>query len=173
MNRDIKLHLESLIKRSDNLVNEACLTENEPYLTEIDIQFVEKELGVILSPAFRKLNAIFRYDYSSAFEFLNFQTKTEYSVIGETLKLRQFCNLPTNYVVLAIQDDVTAVLLETASGANKENKVFFCTIYDLQNVYENGEMVEDTRIFPTFTDFFRYLLDEEEKQHNKERNHNT
>lgn len=154
MNREIKLRLQCFLKKSDDLGRESQLTET-------DIKLVEKELGVVFSSAFRELNAILRYDYLSAFEFLNFQTP--YGVIEETLKLREFCNLPESYVVLTIEDDVRAVLLETVSNVNKENRVIFCTLYDLQNVNENGVMVEDPTIFPTFTDFFSYLLDQEEK----------
>lgn len=138
-------------------------------LSKQDINLVEKELEVGFSDAFKELNGKLRYDYFLAFEFLNFQTKTPHSVIEETTKLREKCGLPDYYIILATQDDVTAVLLESKSADYPENRVIFCTLYDLQNLCENKTMEENPRIFATFTDFFSYLLDEEEKQRAEEK----
>lgn len=138
-------------------------------LSKQDISFVEKELAVSFSDAFKELNGKLRYDYFLAFEFFNFQTKNPYSVVEETMQLRENCGLPNYYIILAIQDDVTAVLLESKSADYPENRVIFCTLYDFQNLCESKTMEENPRIFPTFSNFFSYLLDEEEKRRAEEK----
>lgn len=104
------------------------------------------------------LNSICRCDFFSIFELYNFEN--EEGVVKNTKALRELYNLPNNYIVLA-EDDPGLILMKINSEENAE--VIMCSHYDFENICQGKPMEEDPTIFPTFTDFYEYLLDEEEK----------
>lgn len=138
-----------------------------PLLIE-EISKVEKALKIKFGEDFYEIANICDYEYllAAGYEFYNMDGNGVYSVIRETLKLRRSCGLPLNYIVLAIQDDVTVILLESAQ--QEHNKIILCTIHDMLKLGAQQSMEETPLIFPTFTDFFSYLLDEEERRRAEE-----
>ncbi len=111
----------------------------------------------ILPQDFSILNKICRCDFFQFFDFYNFDS--EGGVIRETLYYRKDYNLAENYLVL-FSDDVSFVLLKTSPDTSQ---VIWCDYLDFFNLCDSKPMEYDPTIFPTFTDFFEFLLDEEEK----------
>jgi len=149
---------DKLINTLGNRVNNLGLCQP---LTTDEIFTVEKELGIKLSKDFIDINLTCSYEYISFFSAYNFGLTNKQSVTNETLSLRKECNLPNNYVVLAQQDDVSFVLLKTIS--EEKSEVIWCDYMDLFNFCDTGKFVYNPTIFPSFTDFYQFLLDEEEK----------
>jgi hypothetical protein len=42
-------------------------------------------------------------------------------------------------------------------------KVIWCSVYDLENYFSGQKLSLEYDVYPTFADFFKFLLDEEEK----------
>lgn len=59
------------------------------------------------------------------------------------------------------QDDVLFLLLKTKSL--DESEVIWCAYQDCFNLCDKKPMEYNPTIFPSFTNFFEYLLDKEEK----------
>lgn len=92
-------------------------------------------------------------------DVLNFNDKKddEHGITYMTLAYRNKINLPVYYVVLG-QDEVSSIVLDTHKG-----QVLWLSYSDVCNLCESQPFTGNPIIFPTFTDFFAYLLDEEEK----------
>lgn len=128
-------------------------------ITSKEIQNVEKNLSIELPKLFKELNAICSYEYSNWGSFLNFGSNSNESVISATSGIRErYPNL--NQDIVLYLDDAGIVLMNTTSD---DGRVTWCSIYDLENYINKGEMQYGYDFFPTFPDFFKYLLDEEEK----------
>lgn len=107
---------------------------------------------------FITLNKKHRADFFSFFDFFNFGNKE--GVVEETLYYREKENLPHNYIVL-FSDDVSFVLLKTLP--DKASEVIWCDEPDFYNLCRKGRMEYKATVFNSFTDFYEFLLDEEEK----------
>ena len=127
-------------------------------LTSTEIAKVEKELEIVLPKDFKTLCGNCSYEAAFFFEFYNFGDLE--GVIGETLGLRKACSLPGNYLVLAM-DDAGPVLMKINSINSAE--VILCSYKDFENICKTKPYYENPTIFPTFVDFYEFLLDKEEK----------
>jgi hypothetical protein len=125
-------------------------------LTEEIIQNVEASLGVVLPDDFRELCKICRYDIIGGFQFYNFGRN---EVIETTKYWREQENLPHEYIVLS-SDDASFELIKTIS--DKECRVIICDYQDFFNLCERGNFMYETTTFKSFTDFYEFLLTEEE-----------
>ncbi len=124
------------------------------------VQTLENALQIKLSDEFRVLNSKCCYAYFTQ-EMLNPFTEDDYSVIGVTKKLRTLYKLPQNFMVLA-EDYGTLTLLETDKEAINE-RVCIIAIEDFERYCNHKELRYPYQNFSTFTDFYAFLLDEEEK----------
>ena len=140
--------INRLIKRA-----EALYSLGKP-LTNEEIRTTESSLNVILPNDFKKINLQYSYEYIDFFEFYAFRDE----VIEETLGFREICSLPNEYVLLSNENSTDFVFINTKSG-----EVIWCGLQDVNNLFENKPMTNNPTIFPSFTDFFEFLLDEEEK----------
>ena len=146
-------------EKIDNCIQRVSLLkkDHKPESSEEVIKNAETKLNILLPKDFRILCTFYGYDYFHLFEFYNF----DIGVIEETLKFRKNCNLPHNYIVLTQDNDVSFVLLKTISA--EESEVIWCDYMDFFNLCDGKPMVYNPTIFATFTDFYEFLLDEEEK----------
>jgi hypothetical protein len=131
---------------------------NHPLKSE-EIIAVEKALDVKLPKLFKELNSICSYEYASLFSFFNFGRSDANSVISATLGIREKYTNSQNNIVLYL-DDAGIVLLNTS---DKNAKVIWCSVYDLDNYFSEQPLAQECQLFNTFADFFKFLLDEEEK----------
>jgi hypothetical protein len=144
-----------------NLIVSRLNKINDQYKQPLPSKSLEKIRNItpLLSEDFITLNNFCRCDFFRSFEFYNFEN--EEGVIEETLGLRQTWGLPNNYLVLAM-DDAGPTLLKINSPENSE--VILCSYYDLENICAGKTFEENPIIYNSFTDFYEFLLDEEEKR---------
>jgi hypothetical protein len=142
-----------------NLVEKALklASESRPLKKDECIEAQEK-LGVCLSEDFSYITKKISYEFLSHFEWYNFP----FGVTEWTMELRER-GLPHKYVVLSDEGDGGAVFLETQDSPEKPSPVIWCDMEDVYNLCDTGEFKYNPTIWPSFTDFFEYLVDEEEK----------
>lgn len=126
-------------------------------LSVLCIRKVESELHLKLSQDFKILCKFYRYDTFLFFDFYNLTS--EGGVIGTTKAWRENINLPHNYLVLS-DDGTSSVLMKIEDD---KSSVIWCSLEDVLNICDNLPMQYNPTIFPTFADFYSFLLDEEEK----------
>lgn len=143
-------------KKCDQLVKQAKILGEAPMLANVEILDLENQLKVILPDDFKYISNFYDYEYISFFDFYSFPI----GVINQTKYYRDHHNLENNYLVL-FWDDVSFVLFKTKSS--QESEVVWCNHPDFFNLCEGKPMEYKPTIFPSFTDFFEYLLEEEEK----------
>jgi hypothetical protein len=153
MNND---KIEILLKRINNLDLIKNLDVN-PFLTVTEVNNVERELQLTLPNDFKRICSYCSYEFLGGFEFYSF----DIGVIKKNLEFRKNYNLPNNYIVLVQEDDVAFILLKTIS--TEKSEVIWCDYQDFFNLCDGEPMVYNPTIFPSFTDFYEFLLDEEEK----------
>lgn len=128
--------------------------EKEP-LTSYKIEQAEKKLEVQFPVDFVKLNSICSYEYMSYFSTFCF----EEGVVDTTLEWRESVNSPKNCVALSEEGESAVIMRITGDNA----EVIWCDIPDLYNLCEGKPFEYNPTIFPTFTDFYSFLIEEEEK----------
>jgi hypothetical protein len=125
-----------------------------------EIKNVESKLNLHFSDVFKQIITNCSYEYFSNFHFLNFGSEDNESVISATLGAYSYFNYSGNYIVL-YKDDA-GILLMTNISKDGEN-IYWCAIEDCENVIKKEPLQYHSKFFPSFADFFEYLLDEEEK----------
>jgi hypothetical protein len=158
----INKKITGLLQRVQKIEANIVLTQNE-------ISNVERKLNIILPNNFKELCHNCSYEIFNFSEFYNFGSESTYSVITQTLGWRKSINLPHNYLVLG--DDGTSAILMKIEG--NESSVIWCSLEDVLNICKGLPMKYDPTVFPTFTDFYEFLLDEEEKSRNDEKKQQT
>ena len=148
--------------RCNKLIEKARELRIAPILEKEEILKLEKQLQVILPEDFKYINSVYDYEYIGFFSFYSFSC----GVIEETLYYREKYTLNNNYLVLS-SDGSDFLLFYIKS--NDESKVVWCTYNDFFNLCEGKPMEYNPTIFPSFTDFFEFLIDEEEKMQAEEK----
>ena len=125
-------------------------------ITLEEIHQVEKTLAIKFSDEFKKGNIIYGYDIVGSFDFHSFPQ----GVVQKALRLRRNANLPNDTLMLS--EDDASVWLMKCLGDHEE--IYWIAVEDYYHYCDNEPLEYAPTIFPTFTDFFAYLLDEAEKQ---------
>lgn len=132
----------------------ACM--NIPSLSSAERVELECRLGVQFSESFHSLSDIADFEYIGGFDFISFPQ----GVISKTLLLRKEYKLTQNTIILL--EEYESLILMKCFGDHEE--VYWISNTDFYNYCEGTPLQSPyNRIFPTFTDFFEYLLTEEEK----------
>lgn len=134
---------------------------HRPVLND-DIHKLEDVLSISLPNDFKE---ILKFYDGSGFYFLELldisQNNNKLSVLTETLRLRSSVNLELRYLVLAEPPESLIVLDSMDNG-----KVIWIDSYDIDSLNKNKFKCTPD-IWPTFSSFFKYLLDEEDEEHIK------
>ncbi len=102
----------------------------------------------------------------SLFSFI--EEENSWNVCDKTEYFRKAVHLPSEYLVLQ-EGDESFIVLETQNNPDKAAPVFWISSTDAYNLIEKKPLLDNPTIFPTFADFFEYLLDEEEKMRSEEK----
>lgn len=145
--------INTLIIRYESLIGERPMRR-------ASIKKIENDLGVKFSQDFYLINEKCCYG-NFTYELFNPLTTDDYSVIGATKVARSDYNIPSNIIILSEAYDAL-ILMETSLQGENE-KVYIISVEDFERFSEKQPLLYQHRIFPTFADFFEYLLDEEEK----------
>lgn len=144
-------------EKCDKLIKKAKSLNKAPTLSYNIIYNLQEKLVVTLPEDFKYIATHYHYEYISFFSFYHLNDE----VIEETKFFREQDNLPHEYIILSQQDDVSFLLLKTISS--EECQVIWCDYPDFFNLCDRMPMQYKQTIFNSFTDFFEFLLDEEEK----------
>ncbi len=120
---------------------------------------ISKILGVSFSKEFIEISSQVGFDYLSPISWLNSDQTEDNSMIDETLLLKESNNLPIDCVVLANLGG--SIILMKCLGAQEE--IYWISTQDVENFCKGAPLRCGYDFFPTFSDFFKYLLDEAEK----------
>jgi hypothetical protein len=135
-----------------------------------DIKHIEEILKIYLPKDFVSIARFF--DGNNGIIFNNMYSfnpaNVDWNICDQTIKLRKSVNLPHNLLVLA-EPDEGVVLMEIVSGNEFSSKVYWLGIGDAHNLIEGKSLEDNPTIFSSFTDFFAYLLNEEEKRRAEEK----
>jgi hypothetical protein len=141
-----------------NLIQKSRAIFDSELVDEREIIKLEKKLKVILCNDFKKMSIESNHEYSTVFSWIGFVE----GILNETLQLRSE-GMPHKYIILSDEGDGGAVFLETQDSPEKPSPVIWCDMEDVYNLCDTGEFKYNPTIWPSFTDFFEYLVDEEEK----------
>ena len=117
------------------------------------------KLGVDFSKQFKEIGDNVSFEYITSLGcFFSFDN----GVINETLAMRrnEDISFPEDTLVLSEMD--TSFILMKCCGDHEE--IYWIAIEDIYNYCEGKPLLYNPITFPTFADFFSYLLDEEEKE---------
>jgi hypothetical protein len=146
--------------RGDKMIQELIDRYLKLQITrKLNYELLEKQLNVTFSKEFRDINEVARFDYTHTLEWLNIDGDTRDSSIAETLFLRNEFNLPGNCVAIANLGE--SILLMKCLGDHEE--VYWIDNADYERFCNREPLEAWNKVFPTFPDFFKFLLDEEEK----------
>ncbi len=149
-----KNRCDLLIKKAQKLVSK--------YLgRKYDIDILEKYLRICISLEFKYLYNEQDYEYSPGyFDFSNFPL----GVIEGTKELRDE-GLPHRFLLLSdYGGDAGSIFMETQDDPEKPSPIYWCDAEDVYNLCEEGVFKYNPTVWASFTDFFEYLVNEEEKR---------
>jgi hypothetical protein len=96
----------------------------------------------------------------SLFSFV--EEGNSWNVCDQTEHFREIIKLPPEYLVLK-EGDESFIVLKTSSNPKVPSPVIWLSSVDVLNLIEGNQLLDNPIFFPTFADFFKFLLDEEEK----------
>lgn len=132
---------------------------NAPKMGNETLNNLKEILNIKFSNEYINLNKLFDFQYFSYFPINNLEQTGNYSVIGDTLRLRKASNLPLD--TLFLFEDDASVLLMKCLGDHEE--IYWIAVEDFHNYCEGKKLEYNPTIFYNFTEFFKFLLTEEEK----------
>lgn len=158
--------LNNLIQRAKNIFPQGSS------LSESDFRVVENNLNIVLPNDFLEINKMIRYDIIGGDDFLDFSaTPNDWGgVIRNNLRLRENCSrdqkirIDVSKVLLMSFEEYGCVFMITQSFSIKQTPVIACTYYDMYNYFVSGNFNATHDEWPSFTDFFEYLVEQEEKK---------
>ena len=147
--------------KCDLLVKKAVVLYSSPKIGTLEyLRHLECNLNIKLPNDFSYLWGKYNYQYTYKFDWCCIENKCfEY-----TQDLRKD-GLPHRFVLLAgYGDECGSVFMETQDDPEKTTPIYWCDEVDVFNLCEEGVFKYNPTIWPSFTDFFEYLVNEEEKR---------
>lgn len=129
-----------------------------------ELRKIEKILEVNFPQDFKKITMFYSGGNIGGLSLFNFNANFEddYSIVFKNLSYRKKINLPKNFLVL--YDEYGFILLNTEKAKNGVGEVLDIAPTDIFNL-TNGKLLQSKhKIYKSFTDFFGYLLDQEEEE---------
>jgi hypothetical protein len=148
--------------KCNQLVEKAKILNEAPILDIKEISKLEKQLQVILPNDFKFIVNQYNYEYIDFFSFYSFKS----GIYNETIYYRTNYNLRNEYLILS-SDGSDFLLFKT--NTSEKSEIIWCAYQDFFNLCDGQPMQYNPTIFPSFTDFFEFLIDEEEKMQAEDR----
>ncbi len=163
--------LNNLIERGTKL-NTLMLNLQKPYTERRFFEKIETLLGLVIPEDIKKLSEQIVYSILGGFEF--FDTKSEEndwnSIIKNNLELRKEYaeqsggKSDMSRILVLADDDGGSVFMITQDSPEKPTPVIWCDATDMYWYSIDGKFRSSHDEWPSFTDFFEYLVEEEEKK---------
>lgn len=129
-----------------------------------ELEKVEEILQVVLPPDFKEISNYYSGGIIGNVSIFNFKPnlEDEYSLVSKSLIYRAKINLPNKFVVL--YDEYGFILLNTEPNKNLEASILDLSSTDIFNLIEGKPLESNTRLYSAFSEYFEYLLDQEEEE---------
>lgn len=150
--------IDNLIKKFKNLFPE------DKGISFSELDAIEKKLQIILPNDFKEISKYYSGGFLGSQSIFNFTAdeKDGYGIVSRTLTYRNSVHLPMH--IVAFYEEHGFIYMETQDNASKLSPVIECSIEDVYNLASEKPLLYNPTIFPSFTDFFAYLLDQEEAE---------
>jgi hypothetical protein len=143
-------------------------------LTEDELSFVSQILGILLPHDFVKINKEIRYDIFLWNELFDFCKDCENwnGIIKNNLEIRKNYEKDSNgqskermdKILVLADDDGGSVFMTTQDSPEKPAPVIWCDYGDMYHYAITGEFRNTHDEWPSFTDFFEFLVNDLEKR---------
>lgn len=121
-----------------------------------DLNKIESELQINLPNDFKEIASF----CNGGIDLHSFSTDNPINLIGETLRIRKSVGIPHRFVILA-EHDMSIFVMDT------QNKPSILWIDSIEiTKLEKQDFISRPDTWNDFSDFFEYLLDEEEEERN-------
>ncbi len=141
-------------------------SEKKSGLTKNITNQIEQKLEIKLPSDFCCISQFFRGDNGPVFPSGMYSYNplvSDWNICDQTITLKKSVRLPRNLIILA-EPSESVIIMQIEDNLGITSKVYWLSTGDAYNLIEGKPLVDNPIIYPTFTDFFSYLLDEEEKQ---------
>ncbi|WP_285397690.1 SMI1/KNR4 family protein [Lysinibacillus sp. fls2-241-R2A-57] len=119
---------------------------------------IEHELQIKLPNDFREISGFYSGGIIGGIDILSFLLSEPTNFIGETLRIRDAIGLPTRFIVIA-EEAESIIVMDT------ENKPSIMWLDSVEvTKLEKQDFMSKPDVWEDFSDFFNYLLDEEEEE---------
>ena len=145
--------------KCDLLVKKAIALCSSKIGTIRDICLLESNLNIKLPDDFSYLYEKYNYQYIYAFDCLEFPIAVE-----TCTNFFRDKGLSKKYIVLYEKGDAGSIFMETQDDPEKPSPIYWCDAEDVYNLCEEGVFKYNPTVWQSFTDFFEYLVNEEEKR---------
>lgn len=117
---------------------------------------LESSLDVTLPDDVKAISQFFRGDLLGGISHYSFDgSSSATNIVNETTRLRSAIGLPHRFIVLA-EPAESLIVLDVDSGV-----VTWCDNFDVSRLNGSSEMLGKPDTWPSYAEFFEYLLDEE------------
>ena len=152
-------NLDTIIKRYLNLFEKRGLGSSK-------LKLIEEKLNIVLPEDFKRITDVFDgYEEIGGFSLFSFDLEVkEWNVIEKTEFYRASnCKLPRCYLAL-MEESESFIVMKTQDRPNLPAPVIWCSLSDAYNLQDNTALEANPTIFPSFMNFFEYLLDQEDEE---------
>lgn len=152
-------------KKLDMLIDKYLALFPRRKVSEENLKYIENKLGIVLPEDFKAVANVYDgYEELAGQSLFSFDPNIEdWNVVSKTLFYRESdCKLPTRYLALR-EESENFVVLETQPIVTEPARVVWCSLTDAYNLEDMSKMVDNPIIFPSFADYFDYLIKEEEQ----------
>lgn len=154
------------------LKNEWIASYNVINLTQEELSFLSKKMSITLPEDFVEINKKIRYDIFSWQEFLGFyyDDSNWNGIIKNNIELRKEYaeqsggKSDMSRILVLADDDGGSVFMITQDSPEKPTPVIWCDAHDMYWYSIDGKFRHSHDEWPSFTDFFEFLVEEEEKK---------
>ena len=165
------MNLNELIDRAKK-INEIVWESSNFTIEEDTIKMVNNELSIILPTDFVVLNKQIRYECSNFVQFfiLDAPKDNGSSIVRGNLEIRKQYMKDSegksdmSHILVLADDDGGSVFMITQDSPEKPTPIIWCDYGDMYYYSIHKEFRNSHDEWPSFTAFFEYLVEQEEKK---------
>lgn len=154
-----------ILNKLERLIDKYLALFSGRKVSEENLKYIEDMLDIVLPEDFKAIANVYDgYEEIAGQSLFSFDPNIEdWNVVSKTLFYRESdCNLPARYLALR-EESENFVVLETQPIATETARVIWCSLSDAYNLEDIRKMEDNPIIFPSFADYFGYLINEEEQ----------
>ena len=170
-------NLKKLIERAKQL-NKKVWNATFPSVENRYFCEIERNLKILLPNDFIKLTSHISYECSNFVQFLivNVDADDIDGIIKNNLELRkEFAEYSAgksdmSHILVLADDDGGSVFMITQDSPDKQTPIIWCDAGDMYWYSIDGKFPHPHDEWPSFSDFFEYLVEQEEKKLEEDEN---